>query len=150
MSARFQPAHPRRLCQITQSHAMVSHLSTHMVCMLPSLASHTPRYRHDHRTPCAGHGMVSAKLSNCFRLCTTQKQAQHQLHASPFCSLARSASSSRWFRQRQRVVKAEMQLDNRELLVGDCLSLVSFCLYKQVNNTMQCPAHLPFRHTHTQ
>lgn len=30
-----------------------------------------------------------------------------------------------------------MQLDNRELLVGDCLSLVSFCLYKQVNSTSQ-------------
>ncbi|KAL3142272.1 hypothetical protein ABBQ38_002615 [Trebouxia sp. C0009 RCD-2024] len=95
---------------------MVSHLSTHMVCMLPSLASHTPR------------------------LCTTQKQAQHQLHASPFCSLARSASSSRWFRQRQRVVKAEMQLDNRELLVGDCLSLVSFCLYKQITAIILTPS----------
>ena len=127
---------------------MVSHLTTHTVCMLPSLASHTPRYRHGHRTPCAGHENGSAKLANCFRLCAIQKQAQHQLHASPFCSLTRPASNFRYCRQRQRVVKAEMQLDNRELLVGDCLSLVSFCLYKQVNNTAQCRAPLSCS-THT-
>ena len=34
--------------------------------------------------------------------------------------------------QQRRHVSAPAQLDNRELLIGDCLSLVSFCLYKQV------------------
>lgn len=123
--------------------AMILHLTTHMVCMLPSLASHTSRYNHDYRTPYVGQSSQAfPKPFDCFRLRSTQKQAQHQLHASPFCSLTRSVSNCRSFRRKQRVVKAGMQLDNRELLVGDCLSLVSFCLYKQVNNRMQSSGHV--------
>ena len=76
-------------------------------------------------------------LCRCCRLCLSPKQAQHQLHANRSCRFLHAACKSRLVRCRQRVVQAEMQLDNRELLVGDCLSLASFCLYKQVNSTSQ-------------
>ena len=35
-----------------------------------------------------------------------------------------------------------LQIDNRELLVGDCLAITSFCLYKQVCQLL-CVLGLP-------
>ncbi|EIE20862.1 hypothetical protein COCSUDRAFT_6943, partial [Coccomyxa subellipsoidea C-169] len=32
-----------------------------------------------------------------------------------------------------------IQIDNRELLVGDCLALTSFCLYKQITSLLFLP-----------
>ena len=95
------------------------------------------------------HWTAVPSLCKCCRLCPPSKQA-HQLHASRSCSFALSANMSRLCRHRQRVVQAAMQLDNRELLVGDCLSLVSFCLYKQVKSRMQRSAKHHVGHTTSQ
>ena len=35
--------------------------------------------------------------------------------------------------QSRSAVPGALQIDNRELLVGDCLAIISFCLYKQVH-----------------
>lgn len=88
--------------------------------MLPSLASHVYR---------------------CYRSVSSHKYSQPQLEWRPCwqCASVPNKLRSRSAR-RQQVVRAQMQMDNRELLVGDCLSLVSFCLYKQITAIILMPS----------
>ncbi|KAK9909820.1 hypothetical protein WJX75_007948 [Coccomyxa subellipsoidea] len=54
---------------------------------------------------------------------------------SHFCLLTRRTVPDR----KPKIKTCAIQIDNRELLVGDCLALTSFCLYKQITSLLFLP-----------
>ena len=53
-------------------------------------------------------------------------------------ALQRRAGRQRQHCRSRRQAVVALQLENRELLVGDCLGLVCFCVYKQVRLPVVC------------
>lgn len=126
---------PAQITQVLAANpAMSGHVKTAnlgMTCMLPSLASHLTRYGNDKSLQIVVNA-AACERSCCYRLHPSRQQSQQQWQTRHSGSLRHPASKPKFCSSKRRNVQAAMQLDNRELLVGDCLSLVSFCLYKQV------------------
>lgn len=81
---------------------------------------------HVHPVPSLGHpGQPGMQL---FKPQTQLLRVANSKQRSPFLSKRHQQPCPR------QLVQTRVQLDNRELLIGDCLSLTSFCLYKQVQH----------------
>ena len=107
-------------CAVGSAAVLVS--AVHRVCVV---RQHRTRRRgeqdavHTVRLAARVAGSASALLGSAAGMCRAPELQKHAGRQRQHC------------RSRQQAVTA-LQLENRELLVGDCLGLVCFCVYKQV------------------